>query len=60
MFGSCFAFSGEKSFSKSTAGGRLAQPVMTASATKQKINCAFKSSPPAEARRYTQLQRLVE
>jgi len=60
MFGSYFVFSCKKPFSKSTGGGRFAQPMSVMSAIVQKTNCAFKITLPAAARSYTQLQRPVE
>jgi hypothetical protein len=46
MFGSYFPFSSKKLFSKSTAGGRFAQPVIVVSAISPKIKCVFKRKLP--------------
>jgi hypothetical protein len=61
MFGSYFPFSSKKLFSKSTAGGRFAQPVIVVSAISPKIKCVFKRKLPNRRwLTYRRLQRLVE
>jgi hypothetical protein len=60
MFGSYLAFFCKKSFSKSTPGGRLAHPVITASAMKLIMNCVLKSLSQSTIANYSQLQRPVE